>query len=385
MNITSHIYYAANNLPKGWNTFVKHDIFLHVNYLKALENASPNNIQLFYVGIFNDDTLVGVAIIQRVQLYLKDMFRKTQVSCLKEFFQEIVSKILKGTILVVGNLTHTGQHGVYFNKEHITQSQYLECIFNSIEAIKKDIKEKKNKNIRAIMFKDYFLDDAIHTENSFFSSHKLHKVLVQPNMIMEIQPEWKTLDNYIASLTKKYRTRYRRARKKLGIIKCYELDLETIKNDSNKLYNLYLNVSNNAKFNTFLLPENHFYSLKLNLKERFRVFGYYLNGKLIGFFTLIINGKSLETYFLGYDTEHQYANQLYLNMLYDMVKYGIDHTFSSIVYARTAMEIKSSVGAKPEPMAVYMKHTNRFINGILRSIFGLMNPKQDWEERHPFK
>ncbi|MDO5969173.1 GNAT family N-acetyltransferase [Flavivirga aquimarina] len=385
MNITSHIYHSANNLPKGWDAFVKHDIFLHVNYLKALEEASPNNIQLFYIGVFSDDLLVGVAIVQRVQLYLKDMFRKTQVSCIKELFQEIVSKILKGNILVIGNLTQTGQHGVYFNKEHISQFTYLECVFNAIGDIKKEIKETQKKKIRAIMFKDYFLDDTIHKEKSFFSSHKLYKVLVQPNMIMKIQPTWEVFDDYTAYMTKKYRTRYRRAKKKLGSIECHELDLETIKNDSNKLYHLYLNVSNNAKFNTFLLPENHFYSLKFYLKENFKVFGYYLNDKLVGFFTLIVNNENLETYFLGYDAEHQYSNQLYLNMLYDMVKYGINNTFSSIVYARTAMEIKSSVGAKPEAMAVYMKHTNSFVNRILKSIFGLMNPKKDWEERHPFK
>ena len=68
-----------------------------------------------------------------------------------------------------------------------------------------------------------------------------------------------------------------------------------------------------------------------------------------------------------------------------MVKFGADHQFSSIVYARTAMAIKSSVGAKAKPMIMYMKHTNRFMNTILKHIFKLMNPTQDWEERHPFK
>ncbi|WP_233783112.1 GNAT family N-acetyltransferase [Flavivirga eckloniae] len=385
MNITSKIYYSANNLPIGWSALVKHDIFLQAHYLKALEEASPNNIRLFYVGVFNEDRLVGVAIVQRVQLYLKDMFRKTQVSCIREFFKDIVSKILKGNILVVGNLTHTGQHGVFFNREDISQSAYLESVFSALENIKKEIKEKQNKKIRAIMFKDYFLNDGIHTEKSFFNSHKLYKVSVQPNMIMKIRPEWKVFDNYIANKTKKYRGRYKRAKKKLGTITCHELDLEAIKNNATKLHGLYLNVSNNAKFNTFLLPENHFYSLKFHLKENFKVFGYYLNNRLVGFFTLILNNKDLETYFLGYDSEHQYANQLYLNMLYRMANYGIDNAFSAIVYARTAMEIKSSVGARPEAMAVYMKHTNNFVNGLLKQIFRLMNPKQDWKERHPFK
>ncbi|NMH89366.1 GNAT family N-acetyltransferase [Flavivirga algicola] len=382
---TFHIYYSANSLPEGWNTLVKHDIFLQVDYLKALEEASPDNIQLFYVGVFKDNLLVGIAIIQRVQLYLKDMFRKTQASYLRKLLKGIVSKILKGNILVVGNLTHTGQHGVYFSKESISQSVYLESIFSALEDITKEIKEKQNKKIRAMMFKDYFLDDTIHSESSLFNSRKLYKVAVQPNMIMKIWPEWQVIDDYIASMNKKYRTRYRRAKKKLGVMECRELDMETVKSNANKLYDLYSNVSNNAKFNTFLLPENHFYSLKFYLKENFRVFGYYLDDKLVGFFTLILNNKNLETYFLGYDIEYQYSKQLYLNMLYEMVKYGIDNRFSSIIYARTAMEIKSSVGAKPKAMAVYIKHTNRFVNSILREIFALMNPKRNWKERHPFR
>ena len=93
----------------------------------------------------------------------------------------------------------------------------------------------------------------------------------------------------------------------------------------------------------------------------------------------------METYFLGYDEAHQYPNQLYLNMLYDMLKFGIENRHETVVYARTAMEIKSSIGAKAKPMVVYMKHTNPFLNTILKQVFKLMNPLQDWEKRHPFK
>ena len=151
------------------------------------------------------------------------------------------------------------------------------------------------------------------------------------------------------------------------------------------MHELYLNVSDNARFNTFILPQNHFYELKLKLKDKFKVYGYYLNDVLVGFYTLILNGKDLETYFLGYDSKHQYSNQLYLNMLYDMLQFGIENRFDTIVYARTAMAIKSSVGAKPEPMVMYLKHTNPFLNAILYPVFKLMNPAQNWEERHPFK
>ncbi len=364
---------------------VAHDIFLQCSYLKALENASPNNIQWFYVGIFNDNELVGVAIIQRVQLYLKDMFRETKVSCFREFFRNIISKVLKGNMLVVGNLTHTGQHGVFFLKNKITPTDYLSMVCESIEELKKHIKQNQQKTIRAIMFKDYYEEDLIHNETDFFNKNQLHKVTVQPNMVMPIKPNWTSNENYIKDFNKKYRDRYKRAKKKLGNVVCSELDINTIKSQSEKLYNLYLNVSNNAKFNTFFLPENHFYSLKLQLNDDFKVFGYFLEDELVGFYTLLLNGKHLETYFLGYDEKHQYSNQLYLNMLYDMAKFAIGNKFENVVYARTAMEIKSSVGAIPKPMEIYVKHTNSFLNSILKQLFKLMDPTQKWEQRHPFE
>ena len=360
-------------------------MFLQLEYLQALEEASPENIQWFYIGVFKDNILVGVAIVQRVQLYLKDIFRQTKISCVKTFFQDVVSKVLKGNILVVGNLTHTGQHGIFFNKEIISQTQFFNLVFSALSEIKTIIKINQKKNIRAIMLKDYFEDDSIHNEKDIFNAVKLHKVFVQPNMLFSMQPEWLKMEDYTASLTKKYRDRYKRARKKLNAIKSIELSLDDIKRHTADLHALYMNVSNNAQFNTFLLPENHFYSLKRQLQNRFKVYGYYLKDTLVGFYTLILNNEELETYFLGYDEEHQYPNQLYLNMLYDMLNFGIDNKFKTIVYARTAMEIKSSVGAEAKQMVVYMKHTNGFLNAILKQLFKLMNPSQDWEERHPFK
>lgn len=382
---TYRIYHSHAELPEYWDSLVSHDVFLQRPYLKAVEQASPNNIQWFYVGVFHAEALVGIAIIQRVQLYVKDMFRQTEVSCLKEFFRNRISKILKGNILVVGNLTHTGQHGVFFQADEITYTNYLNLVYEALEAIQKKIKQDQQKTIRVVMFKDYYETDAIHKQHGFFNKHQLHQVYVQPNMEMAIKPHWLSNSDYINDFNKKYRDKYKRAKRRFGNITCSELDANAIQNHSKSLYDLYLNVSNNAKFNTFILPENHFYSLKTELKDAFKVYGYFLNGELVGFYTLILNGSHLETYFLGYDIQHQYPNQLYLNMLYDMAKFAIENKFENVIYARTAMEIKSSVGAIPKPMVIYLKHTNTFINRILKLLFKFMDPTQNWEQRHPFK
>jgi hypothetical protein len=266
----------------------------------------------------------------------------------------------------------------------ISEADFISTIFDALKALQIRIKQENKKTIRLILFKDYFEEDTIHLQKHIFDRHKFYKLKVQPNMIMPVRETWLTEQDYIANMTAKYRTRYKRARKKRNGVVVKKLDLNTLKEESQTIYNLYRHVSNNASFNTFILPENHFLSLKDYLKNDFQVFGYYLNGELIGFYSLILNNDVLETYFLGYDAEHQHSNQLYLNMLYDMAAYAIENKFKTIVFARTAMAIKSSVGAKPEPMFMYLKCTNSFVNALLKPIFRLMNPSEDWKERHPF-
>ena len=93
----------------------------------------------------------------------------------------------------------------------------------------------------------------------------------------------------------------------------------------------------------------------------------------------------MDTYFLGYDDSIQRENMLYLNMLYDMIAYSIKKDFKEIVFARTALEIKSSVGAKPITMYGLISHTNPLVNPYMSIIFKYLEPKTIWQQRNPFK
>ena len=93
----------------------------------------------------------------------------------------------------------------------------------------------------------------------------------------------------------------------------------------------------------------------------------------------------MDTYFLGYDDVIQKDKMLYLNMLYDMLLYSIRHRFKNIVFGRTALEIKSSIGAKPTEMFGLIKHHNPLINKCVAKLFKYLEPKTEWTARNPFK
>ncbi len=379
------IYASATELPLAWDALPVSDIFLKTPFLRALEQSSPSNITTYFVCVFSSEMLVGISILQRVELVADDIFRKKSDSRIKELGKRLAAKFLKGNIIVVGNLMHTGQHGLYFSAEAITQDEFLESVLKAVNQLALTIKNDFGKKVRIIAFKDFFETDVIHTSSAVLKRHQFFKARVQPNMIFSKRLLWNTAEDYVAAFNKKYRRRYLTAKKKKVPIALRELDLEAVRDYSKDLYSLYENVSDNAGVNSFKLHPNHFYELKVQLTNDFKLFGYFIDNTLVGFFTLIKNQNNLETYFLGYDPKLQQEHQMYLNMLFDMAAFGVENNFKNVVFARTAMEIKSSIGAKPHDMSIYLKHTNTLIaNRILRNLVKFMNPARDWDERHPF-
>jgi hypothetical protein len=100
---------------------------------------------------------------------------------------------------------------------------------------------------------------------------------------------------------------------------------------------------------------------------------------------LVKNGNTLDTYFLGYDNAVQKEKMLYLNMLYDMIGYAIKKKYDNIIFGRTALEIKSAVGAKPIKMFGLIEHSNRIVNSKMSVIFPYLEPEMIWKERNPFR
>ena len=377
---TYQIYSSIAQLPKKWDEVAHENAFLQTPYLKVLEESAPTNMQCFYVGIFEKNSLIGVALAQYLDLNKLESFGARD-QCIKTFIRNFIFKNFASHALFLGNNMITGQNSYTFNKEinAITIAEILSKCADEITSYFK----KQDIKIHIVSFKDFYQESATELKKSTFS--ELYEFNTQPNMIFELQNKWKTNTEYIEALTKKYRDQYKRAHKKFEGIETREFSLDEIILMENRIYELYFHVAKNAPFNTFFLAKNHFSSFKRQCGPKFILVGYYLKNELVGFHTLLVNGKTLETYFLGYDEQIQKEKMLYLNMLYNMTEFGIENQFKKIIFGRTALEIKSSIGAKPVIMSGFIYHTNKWINRILPKIFPNLEPSLVWQQRHPFK
>ena len=341
-----------------------------------LEQSSPKNMRCFYIGLFKNDKLVGVSLIQFLNLNLLEHFGDRD-NHLKKTIRNYVFKHYCSHVLFVGNNMLTGQNAFAISTD-ISSTDAIVILKNAVKELKTTfIKEK----IHLTVYKDF--DESTSNEISKVLAN-YYKFSTQPNMLFSISENWKTESDYVNSLTKKYRDQYKRARKKIVDIEKKKLSCEDIKFHEETIYKLYNHVAQNAPFNTFFLAENHFCEFKKRIEDNFLFYGYFSNNKMIGFNTLIKNGDAMDTYFLGYDETIQREKMLYLNMLYDMIGYSIKKGFKEIIFARTALEIKSSVGAKPHEMYGYIKHSNKIIDFMIAKLFVFFEPKTKWQQRHPF-
>jgi Peptidogalycan biosysnthesis/recognition len=347
------------------------DVFLQYDYLSVLENFPPANMSFAYVIFFNEKNPIGVAYFQVSPFDASASIKDTSST------KYWIAKQLKFNVLVIGNALLTGEHGFHFS-ETITQAEQEKLLLQAVEKVQLQC-ENEQRKIGFQLAKDFY------TPRHFLEKDERRPVLFSPSMILDLKPEWNTFEDYLAAMLTKYRTRAKRAEKKREGLKTLELDMQAIEDQSVRMYELYKKIAEGADFNHNFVHEKYFIEMKRTFGSDFKVLGYFEQNRLVGYCTTLLNHDELETGFLGFEDAYNTSHQIYLNFLYDMIKTGIENRVKKVVFSRTALEIKSSVGAEPHSVYTYLKHHNQIINHLIPSIVKRIAPSQDWVQRHPFK
>ena len=152
-----------------------------------------------------------------------------------------------------------------------------------------------------------------------------------------------------------------------------------------KMYELYCDILSGSGFVLIKGQEAYFKLLKERFDEELQVVGYFLEGEMVAFYTWIMDGDKMDSHFIGVNSQYNLKHQLYLNILLDLVRDAIGNGAKQLLYYRTALEIKSSIGAEPYEMLCYIKHNNPLLTKLIPIVFKYFVPEQQWAQRHPFK
>ncbi|HLP95865.1 MAG TPA: GNAT family N-acetyltransferase [Saprospiraceae bacterium] len=365
-----------------------HDLFLQRQYLSILEANPPEGMRFGYLVFYQQDQPVGVALCQIKYFKGDDNIADLDVPrkdpCffggLSQWFKKWVAGKAAADILICGNMLLTGEHGYYFNPEKAREEDAVIVLEQALDYVI-DQMGKEGVKMPVILVKD--IAPLHRPQGQYLGKKGFTEFEIQPNMVLDLP--YHNMEEYLNAMSTKYRTRAKRAFKKLDGIEKRPMTYAEILQELPNIYRLYKDIANNAGFNMVDLNEHYLAALKKDLHEHFQMYAYYLDGKLVAFYTMIWNHDELEAHFLGYEKSLNHDYQLYLNILYDIIKMGIEGGSKQIVFARTALEIKSSVGAVAHDLYCYLRHQNAVANRFVPTILDYLKPVEEWQPRHPFK
>jgi hypothetical protein len=380
------VFEQVSTYEKTWSQATKSGgVFWSSGYLETLENNYLPGVQPVYALLSLSNTVVGAFYFQRKKVQTSEAFhsdgsaRTDSMQCLRGLIQSR----LNFDVLFCGNILLTGSYGILQTSDVTLSANVLDAVFETVATV---LGKKTGRAPNLILVKDLKQDNNLPFNEQYKSFCTL------PDMVVPIAPHWQGFDDYLADMSSKYRTRTRRALKKLAPFSCVELDEHLLELHAHRLSFLFNNVVGEADLSLVKLPTDYFYKLKRALGDDFVVWGYFDASKqLVGFQSAFLLADHVDAHYVGYTNEANEQHQVYLNMLYRYVELAIDQKARlnpdnqfELKFARTAMEIKSSVGAVPQTIFCYFKHRRKTFNGMLHLLTDYMYQLPAWQPRHPF-
>jgi Peptidogalycan biosysnthesis/recognition len=351
-------------------------LFLSRRYLRVLEDAGPDNLQQRYALIFRGREAVAAVAAQLVTISLARVGKAR-----KHHRAAAPIERLDERMLVCGNLLSWGMHGVSIapNEDPATLwPAVAEALYRLRRA------DKLSGGTDLVMVKDLSAEDA--TADSVLHRFSYRPLETDPNMVLETSPRWKSYEDYLMSLTSKYRKTCKQIDKEVEAAGCTVeyLNARQVGQHSEALHCLYVQTHSNATFRPVTLSPVFLPTLADYLDEDFRCQVVKRDGQLLGFVTTLRDGETTVGYNIGFDRQAALEIPIYLRLLNAVVADAIALRGHRLSLGRTALEPKARLGAKPQPMRVLVRHRIPMLNVLVRALLHTIS-HDEAPERNPFK
>jgi hypothetical protein len=376
--------------PERWDAVTNGaSIFLRRDILRVIEQHGPENIEPRYALVFRGDKPVAAVVTQMVTVTRAQFKRGDgEHNHLTPTFspkggegedRKSITAKWSERMLVAGNLLSWGFHGIAFASDE-KPKELWPGVAEALYRIRRAARLSGETNL--VMLKDVTPEQSGLESLRRFSYRPME---TEPNMVLAIDPAWRTYEDYLGALDAKYRRNAKDQLKKLTASGCHLERLEDLAPHTRRLHDLYLAVHGNASIRLVTLRESYLPALSRVAGADFRCTAVRRGDEILGFVTTLRDGDGAIGYYIGFDRAAQAEGcPLYLRLLHTTIGDAIEWRCKRLSLGRTALEPKAGLGAKPEPMSVWLRHRVPALNWMLRGLLGAV-PHAEAPERTPFK
>jgi predicted N-acyltransferase len=212
-----------------------------------------------------------------------------------------------------------------------------------------------------------------------------NELATDPNMILALDPAWKTFDDYLASLQSKYRKNALKVRRDLEAAGCRIETLTDLSRHAARLHELYLQVHEAAAVRPVTVSSGYIPALAEAAGEGFRCTAVRRGEEILGFVTTMREDRNTAIgYYIGFDRSLKQEIPVYFALLQAVVADALSLGCKRVSFGRTALEPKAKLGARPVATKIWIRHANPVMNVFVKSLLGAV-PHDEAPDRNPFK
>lgn len=362
-----------------WNAVVQDkSLFLSPRYLRVLEEAGPDNLRQRYALVFRGRDPVAAVAAQSVTVSLSRVSQKPRKGRAAAPLEKVQEQLL-----VCGNLLSWGMHGIAFAPNEDT-TELWPAIAEALYRMRRA--DKLFGNTDLIMVKD--ITDAYAEGASALSRFSYRQLETEPNMVLDISPKWKTYEDYLASLTSRYRKQAKDMAKEVSAagLQVELLDgPDELARHAEAIHALYLQTHHNARVRLVTLSPKFLPTLAAQLGKDLRCTILRSDDQLLGFVTTVRDGETAVGYYIGFDRKANANVPIYFRLLQAVVDDAIKFGCRRLSLGRTALEPKARLGARPDPFRIWIRHRIPLLNVLVRGLLHTISHHDEPPERNPFK
>ncbi|PTT76025.1 GNAT family N-acetyltransferase, partial [Pelomonas sp. HMWF004] len=341
-----------------WDGLAAQTVFLSRDYLRVLEQHAPDHLTPRYAMAYADGEPVAALLLQRVAV------SGTQLR--KPGAKRLVDAPMAGLkehLLVCGNLLVWGPRSAAF-ADHADPEQLWHGVCEAIYRLRRADKLDGQSDLALI--KDIGCTQAEVSPALRLLGYR--SVETEPDMVLTLRPEWRSWDDYLASMTSGYRSAAKKLLKDCATAGL-TLRLATaseMQARADELHALYGQVHQGQGLRLATLKPGYLPAMAQALGPRFRCrVAEHADGRWLGFVTSVHDGDTTLGYYIGYDRSANADAPIYLTLLQSTVQDAIAFGSTRLSLGRTALEPKAKMGCKPEPLSCAVRHRVSALNWLV--------------------
>ncbi|MCA2981743.1 MAG: GNAT family N-acetyltransferase [Myxococcaceae bacterium] len=356
--------------PAAWDELTAHrSLLLSRRYLDALERAKVPNLSHRYVLAFDGARPAVAMTLQVLDVGVDRLRPGTSRGFIEGLDTAELEERLRQRVLVCGNLLSGGLDGVAF-REGLDPALGWRAVAEALYRVRRA--EKLNGQPDLVVVKDL---TAAQVEASRALEGVSYRAMAGgPTMALALDPAWRTHDDYLASMTSKFRSDVKR--RTFGPltdagVRVERLTVEQVRRFKDRLQALHLEVQDHATVRPVTVSPDYWPAMAW-LDDVCVIHGLLRGDELLGFLLVQALGDEVHAAQIGFSREAAKALPLYLRLLQTAVEEGLRRRARRVVLGRTALEPKARMGARPVDTFLWVRHRVPVVNSLARGLVDLV-------------